>query len=903
MMHLVLLAVAAAIAAATTTAADATLPVVSHNGTFVGNLTLAAEDEPADVVYWFVREHALNEEQRSELLDGICSVSTCRRREAIVFQTEVLLPPSGEMDADTVLFAVPENTEPADAAHDFVTAHNLPLGYRHALLVEACAVAECTRTEPIVWRKTIRLTSPDPDANDTDEQEEVEITLLEGEEVADVIFNALRPYHVSREDRLKVMEAAKREGVTYSREYARLFSASANETQLILDSGSDDDTTNAAIPASFHLFDDGTEPIDALYRWTIQHGADADFDAVYEAAVPRMCAATECKRMDPIVYQSRPIASAAGRTLGSFAVLRNEEPVDSVDYFAQVHGLDVEYRDTILEMACQELPCTRTRPIVWRKSIDDGNGNALGMITVLEDEEVADAAHRFLRDFAIPLDRNGLRNYLFQQACSNARLRCSRLVANVVDRDIVHTNGTAVGRLIVQENQEPADAIYEWAKEAGLIGIGGDDDDDDDGEDYVLGLIEEICEDTDGISCRRMAPLIKSIPLSGPGGIHVGVFELMLRQEPVDALYGFFSRHGLFTKSWDIKLVLAQLCAIDGIECNRQEAIKVQDTNFTMGEESFVLTIPAEEEVIDTLYRKRLEFNLTVEDQAESFTGICKDSDVHCSRSRAVVYSMHNISILDYARFGNETCARKFAGIQYLSTFSESSLGSGIASLLQDDTVAFVIEHPLMGPMLLGLALLVVRLTLKLIGRKKTLSPGVPPAVYLYTFVFISVFVTMFIEPADDIDVAVHLQEGRLPDLYIFEGQEAADAVLKWGKEAARKHHPIVRQPIHYEILDKICSGSDPEAANVTCTRRRAWEAIDMGAITLFGNPHEIEYWNPLVVPGGSTVSSCTAIGSSSGSANCIEVGAEELCRRLSPKPTGCEVDVSCSSSIASFFF
>ena len=885
MMHLVLLAVAAAvaIAAATTAAAAATLPVVSHNGTFVGNLTLTAEDEPADVVYEFAREHALNEEQRSELLDGVCSISTCRRREAMVFQTEVLLPSSVDMD-DTVLFAVPENTEPADAAHDFVTAHNLPLGYRNALLVEACAVAECTRTEPIVWRKTIRLTSPDPDANDTNEQEEVEITLLEGEEVADVIFNALRPYHVSREDRLKVMEAAKREGVAYSREYARLFSASANETNA------------TEIPASFHLFDDGTEPIDALYRWTIQHGVDADFDAVYEAVVPRMCAATRCERMEPIVYQSRPIASAAGRTLGSFAVLRNEDPIDSVDYFAQVHGLDVEHRDTILEMACQEFPCNRTRPIVWRKSIDDGNGNVLGMITVLEDEEVADAAHRFLRDFAIPLDRNGLRNYLFQQACSNARVRCTRLVANVVDRDIVHTNGTAIGRLIVQENQEPADAIYEWAKETGLIGIGGEDGDDD-GEDYVLGLIEEICEDTDGINCRRMAPLIKSIPLSGPDGIHVGVFELMLRQEPVDALYGFFSRHGLFTKSWDIKLVLAQLCAIDGIECNRQEAIKFQDNNFTMGEESFVLTIPEEEEVIDALYRKRLEFNLTVEDQAESFTAICKESDVHCSRSRAVVYSMHNISVLDYARFGNETCARKFAGIQYLASFAESSLGSGIASLLQDDTVAFVIEHPLMGPMLLGLALLVVKLTLKLIGRKKKLSPGVPSVVYLYTFVFISVFVTMFIEPADEIDVAVHLQEGRLPDLYIFEGQEAADAVLKWGKEAARKHHPIVRQPIHYEILDKICSGSDPEAANVTCTRRRAWEAIDMGTITLFGNPHEIEYWNPLVVPGGSTESSCTAIGSSSGSANCIEVGAEELCRRLSPKPAGCEVDVSCCAA------
>lgn len=908
MMIGVLLTASVAVAAGATAAAIAstTLPIVIHDGTFVGNLTLAAGDEPADAIYRFVEEHALSEEQHEELLDGICSTNTCNRREALVFQTEVVLPSSDDTDTNhaTTTFAILENAEPADAAHEFVTEHGLPLGYRNALLVEACAVVECTRTVPVVWRKKIRFqNSGDSDDgsnnNHDDHQQEVEITLLEGEEVADVIYNTLLPYHVSREERLRVMEAAKREGVVYSRELARIFSTSADDhnSTIIMD-------TTSSIPP-FHLYDDGMEPIDALYQWTIQYGvSDADFDALYNTVVPKMCAATSCVRMQPIVYQSQSIASATGKNLGSFAVLRNEEPIDAVDHFVQVHGLDVEHRDTIMDMVCPELPCNRTRPIVWRKTIDDGNGNALGSITVLEDEEVADAAHRFLRESTIPLDRNGLRNYLFQQACSNARVKCSRLVANIVDRDIVHTNGTSIGHLIIQENQEPADTIYYWAKEIGLVGSGGGDDsnsnssDDDSDEDYVLGLIADICSDTKGITCRRLAPLVKSIPLTSPDGNHVGVFELMLRQEPIDALYGFFSRHGLFTLSWDIKLVLAQLCAIDGIECNRHEAIKFRSDNFTMGSESFALTIPEDEEVIDVLYRKRLELNLSIEDQAEAFHSICKDSDVHCSRSRAVVYSMHSISILDYARFGNETCARKFAGAQYLSSFAESTLGGGVASLLQDNTVGFFVEHPLMGPMLLGFALLLVRVVLKLIGRKKKLSPGVVPVVYLYTFFLISVFFTMFIEPLDDIDVAVHLQEGRLPDLYIYEGQEAADAVLKWGKEAARKHHPIIRQPIHYEILDKICSESDAEAANVTCTRRRAWEGIDMGAITLFGNPHEIEYWNPLVVPGSSAESSCPAIGIGNRSGNvnnitCLQHSAQELCRRLFPKPAGCEDDVS----------
>jgi hypothetical protein len=89
------------------------------------------------------------------------------------------------------------------------------------------------------------------------------------------------------------------------------------------------------------------------------------------------------------------------------------------------------------------------------------------------------------------------------------------------------------------------------------------------------------------------------------------------------------------------------------------------------------------EEVIDKLYEKRIEHNLTLDDQMKSFSAICHSKNIYCSRTRAVVYKLSGITKRDYEKFGNETCSRKYAGWQYLASFAGSFLGSKLVPYMK----------------------------------------------------------------------------------------------------------------------------------------------------------------------------------------------------------------------------
>ena len=56
------------------------------------------------------------------------------------------------------------------------------------------------------------------------------------------------------------------------------------------------------------------------------------------------------------------------------------------------------------------------------------------------------------------------------------------------------------------------------------------------------------------------------------------------------------------------------------------------------------LVIWETEEVIDKLYEIRQKFNLTLSNQMTKFTEICKQEEVFCGRSRAVVYAINDIN-------------------------------------------------------------------------------------------------------------------------------------------------------------------------------------------------------------------------------------------------------------------
>ena len=186
-----------------------------------------------------------------------------------------------------------------------------------------------------------------------------------------------------------------------------------------------------------------------------------------------------------------------------------------------------------------------------------------------------------------------------------------------------------------------------------------------------------------------------------------------------------------------------------------------------------------------------------------------------------------------------------------------------------------------------GLAMLFVSfgLTKLVIGRSRLQeSNSIQKAIfYIYAFFMIGYMNQIMIKPIDEIDKAMYLNEGKLPDLIIFEGEEPADALITWGREAARKHHPLVREKGYWKLLENICS-------SIPCTRKRAWERIDMGSITQSGQEHKIVYFNPDIDP--IARKSCYPI--LDGRANsCMKESATEICSRLYPKIHNCENDIA----------
>ncbi len=87
--------------------------------------------------------------------------------------------------------------------------------------------------------------------------ETVKMQLLEGEEVADKIFTSLSSYAITRKDRQKIMDVAKADGVSFTREHAHVIS----EAVVINSTGIDKSTR------MLNIYDNGVEPVDVIYRF------------------------------------------------------------------------------------------------------------------------------------------------------------------------------------------------------------------------------------------------------------------------------------------------------------------------------------------------------------------------------------------------------------------------------------------------------------------------------------------------------------------------------------------------------------------------------------------------------------------------------------------------------------
>ena len=212
-----------------------------------------------------------------------------------------------------------------------------------------------------------------------------------------------------------------------------------------------------------------------------EKGIENAFDEISQLVMPQMCQHLQCAYLTPIVL-SRWITGQDGKMIGNIEIRKDEEPVDVVDRFVVRNDLSEVYRNYILELICKDIVCKRSRPVIFRKAISDESGGNLGLVEILEGDEVIDAVVRFLRKSNIPMDEMALKNFFLQHACQYERLKCSRVIAHVFDNIIKDDNNTTIGKLIITEAEEPADKIDVFCKQHDLS------------EGYYVALVDKVCE-------------------------------------------------------------------------------------------------------------------------------------------------------------------------------------------------------------------------------------------------------------------------------------------------------------------------------------------------------------------------------------------------------------------------
>jgi len=116
---------------------------VTFSDKTTATLVIEKGEDPVDVLFHFCFKYEIDKVQRRNLQEKICNNVLCTRSLAKVWSTPVF---DGEKYLDH--FILFEDAEPIDAIHQFVKDNELEIGYRRAILAEACNIVDCVREKP-----------------------------------------------------------------------------------------------------------------------------------------------------------------------------------------------------------------------------------------------------------------------------------------------------------------------------------------------------------------------------------------------------------------------------------------------------------------------------------------------------------------------------------------------------------------------------------------------------------------------------------------------------------------------------------------------------------------------------------------------------------------------------------
>jgi len=178
------------------------------------------------------------------------------------------------------------------------------------------------------------------------------------------------------------------------------------------------------------------EPVDAIASFLVEEAGLEDYEdriAAQNQILELACEEVLCSRSRALVWSS-PVENEDGVYVGDVEVLEGDEPVDVIHNFVAVNELLLDYREAILEACCEQVSCSRVLPLVYTQNIQNENGASIGQLEVLEGDELIDNVVKFLIDTKPNIDEVALKNHFFQHACNIQGVVCTRNTAKLYER-------------------------------------------------------------------------------------------------------------------------------------------------------------------------------------------------------------------------------------------------------------------------------------------------------------------------------------------------------------------------------------------------------------------------------------------------------------------------------------
>lgn len=373
------------------------------------------------------------------------------------------------------------------------------------------------------------------------------------------------------------------------------------------------------------IFED-EEPADVLLEFARRNQIKDDqrqvlLDTVCQRPTVR------CSRRQALLY--RQLISAEDQVeIGTLDIYEYIEPIDQIHRFVIDHELPERVTDQLMQRVCQQAACHRNVPLVYNREVALNAHQVLGALQILASDEPVDVIYAFGLQHGL---EKSYRQNLAQRVCAEKYVTCNRMAPIVFAAPIMDPNGTRVGVLEITEDQELADAVYEFAQKTNIT------------IEYRHSLLRTLCG-RQGILCTRGYARLRALPISDGSGAHLGLLEVFEGQEPADVVYDFVQTHGLSAQ--DRSNLIDELCTPDPrkpqdvkLVCTRYSpvvfAVPVSAQNgSTLGD----LHVLAEDEPADAIARFGNKHGLTTEQKQVLWKGVCEASGLPCTRSRGLVY-------------------------------------------------------------------------------------------------------------------------------------------------------------------------------------------------------------------------------------------------------------------------